>query len=395
MRTWRKIAGAGRPSGVLLAALFLALAGAALSVQASLALFTSAASVPGSTFSTASSWPKVQTGTAQSTGNGTITVSISAVDPSKSFLLFQTRHDSNRPPGSMMRGRIRDATTLEFVRVTDETSTIDIRWYVVEHPRVAVQRGELVQDSTTKDAAIAGVASLSQAFVTWSKTPGATNQTWGVDDAIICELTTTTNLQCRSNTASAEHVIWWQVIEFTDGADVNVQKGVTSLTGGALSTTATLGTAVDMSKAFLLVGFRTAGSGADVGARMLRAQLTNATTLQFDRGTGGDADDITEIGWQVVELKDGSTVQQGSEAFATGVAQRTVSINSVATTRSVAFASVQPVGGQNMGKSPYAADDIIGVCSVTMGLTGTQVVMDRTATQSTCDVAWFVVQFAP
>ncbi len=152
---------------------------------------------------------------------------------------------------------------------------------------------------------------------------------------------------------------------------------------------------MDVTKTFLLVSYRTGGSGADVGSRMIRAQLTNSTTITIDRSISGTPDDITEIVWQAIELKDGSTVQRGSENFASGVAQKTVTITSVVTGRAVAFASVQPVGGQNMGLSPYAGDDIIGVCSVTMSLSSTQITMDRNNTAASCDVGWFVVEFAP
>jgi len=107
------------------------------------------------------------------------------------------------------------------------------------------------------------------------------------------------------------------------------------------------------------------------------------------------ADDITEIVWQVVELKDGSTVQRGSENFATGIAQKTVPISGVVTDRAVVFGSVQPVGGQNMGRSPYAGDDIIGVCSIAMSLSSTDITMDRNNTAASCDIGWFVVEFAP
>src|SRR4030067_2687159 len=76
----------------------------------------------------------VQTGTTTSTANGTVTVPITLVDPAKSFLIFQTRHNSNRPPGSELRGRIATPTSLEFVRVTDgvapEPVTITIQWYL-------------------------------------------------------------------------------------------------------------------------------------------------------------------------------------------------------------------------------------------------------------------------
>ena len=65
----------------------------------------------------------VQRGSLASSGNGTVTAPIAAVDPSKSFLVFQTRHDSNRPVGSMVRGRIASPTSVEFVRVTNQTAS--------------------------------------------------------------------------------------------------------------------------------------------------------------------------------------------------------------------------------------------------------------------------------
>ena len=285
------------------------------------------------------------------------------------------------------------------VTVGGETTIppIDIQWYVVEIPTgVNVQRGEVSsQSATTINVPITAVAALDQAFVTWSKTPAASDGTLNSDDVLLGELTTTSNLQFRVNSANSSHVIWWQVVEFTNGADINVQKGTTSLLGTATSVSVPLGTPVDPSQTFVLVGYRTAGSGSDMGARMLRAQLIDGSTIQIDRSISGTPDDITEIVWQAVELTNGSSVQRGSASFAISAAQATASITSVNTDRSVAFASVQPVGGQNTGRSPYAADDILGVCSVTMSLSSTQVTMDRNNTAGTCDVGWFVVEFAP
>ena len=346
----------------------------------------------------AASVKSVQTGTTSISGpTNTVTVSITSVDTAKSFLVFQTRHNSNRPVASYLSGRLATATSLEFVKVSDESAgagVVNIRWYVVEFEGgVRVQRGEVSQSATTINVGITAVASLSQAFVTWSKTPFSGDGSWGTDDPVVCELTTTSNLQCRVNATNADHVIRWQVVEFTDPAIVNVQKGSTSLIGTALSTTATLGTAVDVSKTFVLASYRTAGGGADVGANMLRAQLTGSTTISFDRDISGSPDDLTEITWQAVELKDGSSVQRGSANFASASAQASASISSVDTSRSVAFASVQPVGGQNMGKSPYAGDDIIGVGSATLALSSTQITLDRDSTVAAADIGWFVVQF--
>ena len=161
--------------------------------------------------------------------------------------------------------------------------------------------------------------------------------------------------------------------------------------------TLTAADAVDVSSTFVLVGYTTSGSGPDIGARMLRAQLIDSTTIRIDRSIGGDNDDITEIHWQAVELKDGSAVIRGSASLAAGIAQpdvglggRTANLNGA-----VAFASVQPTSGQSMGRTDYAGDDVSGVCSVTMDLAPTSVTLDRANTAGTCDVGWFVVQFAP
>ena len=79
-------------------------------------------------------------------------------------------------------------------------------------------------------------------------------------------------------------------------ASIGVQRGsLTNLTGTNLIATATLASPVDPTTTFLLTGYRTSGSGARIGARMLRAQLTNATTMVFDRSISGAPDDISEI----------------------------------------------------------------------------------------------------
>ncbi|MFQ5598429.1 MAG: hypothetical protein ACE5GK_10310 [Nitrospiria bacterium] len=339
----------------------------------------------------------VQSGSAVSTANGTLNVVIpTPVTLSRSYLIFNTRHNSERPVGSMVRGRIANASTLEFVRVTDEGTPvpITIQWHVVEHASgVNVQRGSVNQTATTINVPITPVASLNQAFVTWSKTPAASDTDWDRTGPILGELTTLSNLQFRVNREESSHTIWWQVIEFTNPADILVQKGSTSM-DSVLSTTVTLGTAVDVDKTFVLVGYRSDGGDPEVGRHMLRARLTNSTTLVIDRSVaGGGGDRIDEILWQAVQLNNAST-QHGSRNFPGGSLTQNVPISAVDTTRAIAFASVQPVGGQNMGRSPYEGDDIIGVGSVTMALQSNQIVMQRNNAAATADIGWFVVEFA-
>ena len=342
----------------------------------------------------------VQTGTAVSNANGTLTVPITAINPAQSILFFETSSDSDRPPGSTVRGTIASATTLTFIRVTDEVAPahINIRWYVATFASgVTVQRGEVAQGAAVIDVPIGALAAVDHAFVTWSKTPLDTDQNnLSEDDPVIGEITSTTNLQFRVDTPAAGQTISWQVVEFTNPPDVRVLKGSTSLIGGALSVDVTI-PAVNVSSTFVLVGYNTSGIDADIGARMLRAQLIDATTIRIDRAIAGTGDDITEIFWQAVELLDGSEVIRGSASLAAGIGQvaaglggRTVNLGGA-----VAFASSQPFNGQSMGLSPYAGDDVPGVCSVTMDLAPTYVILNRANTADSCDVGWFVVQWAP
>ncbi|MGH9372055.1 MAG: hypothetical protein ACRD15_11045, partial [Vicinamibacterales bacterium] len=339
---------------------------------------------------------QVQSGTVVNNSNGVQTVTIASIDPATSFLIFQIRSNGDRPVNSVIRGRLASATTIEFERLSNEGApvAINIQWYVATFGSgVKVQRGEVTMSASPTDVTIAAVGSISRAFVLWSKTALASDSEFGTDDPIVGDLTSTTNLQFRSD-ATSGHRVAWQVVEFTDAADINVQRGtVLNMTGATVSTTATLGTPVDVTKAFVLAAFRTAGGGPDIGNRMLRAELTDSTTVTFDRGLAGE--DMTEIAWQVVELKDGSTVQRGTATFASGASQATAALGPrVNTTRALAFGSVQSGGGQNMGSSPYAVDDVIGVGTVTAALTPPQVTLQRSSTVDTASVGWFVVQFA-
>ena len=339
---------------------------------------------------------QVQSGTAVNNAAGTQTITISSIDPSKSFLMFQVRSTGDRPVNSTVRGRIASATTIQFDRSTNEGAplAITIQWYVATFGSgVTVQRGEAVMNQFTVNVPITAVGAMNRAFVIWSMTPNATENEVGSDDIIAGDLTSTTNLQFRTNDMSG-HNVSWQVVEFTNAADINVQRGtVTTMTGATLTATATLPTAVDVSRTFVLAGARTDGAGPDVGARVLRAQLTNSTTISFDRGLAGSPDNFTEISWQAVELKDGTLVTRGTSNFAAGVATATTTFTSrLNTTRAIAFGSVQ-AGGQSLGKSPYAANDVMGVATATMSLSPTDLTLTRASTVDTADIGWFVIQF--
>jgi hypothetical protein len=340
----------------------------------------------------------VQSGTAVSAANGITTVPISQVNVSRSFLIFNSRHDSNRPVGSEIGGRLATPTSLEFERVTNEITPVPmtIQWYVIEYfTGVNVQRGIAPLTSTATNVAISPISATDQAFLTWSRTPAAGDLHWNYDDLTVGEITSTSTIQFRLNSVNSAHRVFWQVVEFTNPGDIAVQMGsVTTMTGSTTSVNATLATPVALPKSFILAGFRTPDTGQDLGARMISAQLMNSTTIAFDRGASGSPDNITEIFWQAVEMNDGSRVLSGVEHFVPGEYQKNVTLtDTIDTNRSAAFASVQVGCGQSLGRTPFVIDDTAGIASVTMALSPTQVIMERDNATDEADIGWYVVEF--
>ncbi len=381
-----------------------AVVGALASVALSAASYTDATGTAASLGTAACYYrASVQTGTAVSTTDGVTTATIAAVDPTRAFLMFSTRHNSNRPVASEIGGRIASTTTLEFYRDTNEVTPVamTIEWSVVEYAcGVSVQRGSVLQTTATMDIALTPLAATAQAFVLWSKNVHELDQTWDQNDPVIGDLTTTSNLEFRANALNVNHTIWWQVVEFTDAAMIRVQRGSTSLTGGLLSVDASLASPADQGRSFVLVGTNQPGA-ADMASSMVRGWLSGSTTLSIDRLAG--TVDLPEIGWQVAELLDGSTV---ANVFASlsGVATTSagplvdfgVTPGALDLARTNAFASTQTGGGQNGGRTTYVADDIVGVTSFAIRLTSTtdlEMRRDFASAGTTADVVVFIVSW--
>lgn len=347
--------------------------------------------------SEAAVFKSIQSGThTHTTINGTQTTSLAlttAVDPGKTYLIFQSSHSSADPGGSMIRGRILDANTLEFESVYDRSSTINIQWYLVEYSSgVKVQRGAVSQSASTTNVTLpTNIAAVNQAFVTWSKTPLGSDSSWSSDDPILGEITSTSNLQFRANQANANHIIWWQVVEYTDAADISVQTITTSMTGSRTNRTVGI-SSVDTSKSFILSGFRTSGSGNDIDERMISTTFSNSTNVRIRRN--GSGDDLTEVVLQVVELNDGTAVQGGETRIRNGDTSATDSISAITPANSIAFGSVQAVGGQNMGRVDYDSNDIVGEGSARLSLNATQLTLNRDRSADDAYIGWFVLDFS-
>lgn len=341
----------------------------------------------------------VQTGTTTSTGNGTTTVTISSVNTAKAFLLFSLSGDQDRPISYEIGGRLASSTTLEFIRVSDNAPMVNvsIRWYVVEYNcGVTVQRGSFAQSTTTTNITISSVGSAGDAFVTYSKTPLTGDQTYGENDPLVGELTSSTNLQFRTTTVVAGHNVYWQVVAWDDGTKISVQRGSTAaFTGTTTSVNITLGSAANTAKSFVLVNetLQAAINADDLGSGYVRGRLTSGTNLALDRGASSGYS-LPEVFYQVVTLNDGSSVQAGTNTLGVGTLSANATISAVTLARSTAFTGGQFGGGLGAGSTSYTAADEGGNAHATMSLTSTtNLAIVRTNSVGSTTFSWFVVSW--
>jgi hypothetical protein len=88
----------------------------------------------------------------------------------------------------------------------------------------------------------------------------------------------------------------------------SVQNGSATFGAGSTSTTATLSPAVDLSRSFLVFNLRASAADPDHGT--VSGQITNGTTVTFQRV--GSTGSVT-IEWYVAEFASGVSVQRGDE----------------------------------------------------------------------------------
>ncbi len=327
---------------------------------------------------------KVQSGSATiADGNTSTTATVTAVDLSKSFLVFSLTGSDTNPNNLQVSGQITATTTLTFTRV-GTSGAVSINWYVAEFTSGAtVQRGTLTpMTGTTHNVTISSV-DLAKAvpIISYAKA----GSTFGEDDFVKAKLTSATNLEL-TRVGGADGTVEWQVVEFTNAA---VQSGDVAFGAGESSKTDTL-TAVDTAKSWLVHSYSSAsGTSADIGQKLVRGVVTNTTTLTFDRDNTGQTADLT---WYLVEFTDATSVQHASEPFGAGETQRDVTITAVDLTRTFAIGGLYGRGG----KSPYSTADDPGVGWMTANLTTTtNLQLTRGLTGSTtADVGWFTVELA-
>ena len=222
----------------------------------------------------------VQSGTATlATNSASVTVNITAVDPTKAFLVFSTTLDSSNPDHSHISGQITNANTITFQRSASGAPAVaNIRWYVAEFSSgVTVQRGSRAITALNHDIPISAVDTSKSFPLVSARVPG---DTYSSNDFFQAKLTSSTNLRLSQGLAAGGGTVEWQVVEFT-GA--NVQSGDVSFTTAQTSRTATVN-AVDTTKSWLIYSYQSGDAVApsnqnDIGQKLVRGLVTNSTTL--------------------------------------------------------------------------------------------------------------------
>lgn len=329
-----------------------------------------------------------QTGTATIANASTnTTVTIPEVDRAKSFLVFSTSLDSQNPTDFQIGGQITNSTTLTFIR-TGNTGAVTIKWQVFEFEGgVNVQHGSTtnVARNTNVNVAI-NCIDLTKSFVLVSaRKSGAT---YGNDDGVTANLTTSTNLQFFITGAGGANMeeVYWQVIEYQAAT---VKKLTATLAAASASTTSTISPAVsNLAKTMVISNH---GQDADINPDDLpRTELTNTTTVTYTRvGTTGAINFVT----YVIEFTDATTVSRGTQNFPSTSTTQNVTIT--ATANSGVFG---PGNYGRQGSTSFAANDNNGHGWFTYDITSTTNLLIQRATgtaggNSSADAPWQIVTF--
>jgi hypothetical protein len=223
----------------------------------------------------------LQTGTTTMSG-ASVTATITAVDTTKAFLVFGVSENLGNGYDGQVTGQLTNATTITFTRIGNSGTVLPVmKWYVAEFSSaVSVQRGMADMNGLTTLAVTLTAVDTTKSFPIVSlRNSGGT--TYDGNDFLKAKITSTTNLQLDLQTAGDGNCnVEWQVVTY---ADANVTSGDIAFATGDASKTATV-SIPDLTKAWLVYTYNSAsGTGTNIGQKLVRGQITNATTLTFDR----------------------------------------------------------------------------------------------------------------
>jgi hypothetical protein len=281
-------------------------------------------------------------------GASSQSVTIAAVDPSRSFLTFGLLFASPAASDTEASGQIANGTQLQFARAGGSTApALPIQFSVAEFQSgVSVQRGSTAMTSTSVDVTLPSSADPAHSFpiVTYRNT----GSTYGVDDFVRAKLTGAKHLTLDVGLAAPSGVAEWQVVSF-DGAAV--QSGDVTMGTNQTTLTVSLPSAVTPTSTWLLLSNTISSPSGTAAELLVTGRVSSSTTVTFSRGGGGATQQIT---WYAVSFTNGTTVQS-----ATAVLGDTVATTAAALTPVDPLKSLATTGGVWLrgGTTAYTTSD--------------------------------------
>jgi hypothetical protein len=322
-----------------------------------------------------------------SNGSSSVVTTITSVDLTKSFLLFNyTKLGAASPGKDLIRAQLTSSTQITFNRVST-VEDVTIYWQVLTFSSgVTVQRGTTSYGHATNtdfNVTITAVdASKSIAISSFSCIGDNTDD----QDFPQTYLSSATNVNIHTNSADASsRAVDWQVIEFNNAA---VQTGTFSMTSSEATKAATITTAA-ANKSFVIASYLFEDSFTYRPNRTdIRSRFTSTTQVTFDRNVSGY---IITGRFAVVTFNDQTMVQGGTVSFASGDTTKDVTLGTA-----VANTSNSSILGGYFGhvQSSYVADDSPAPSLLTTELTSTtNLRFTRFSSGYTTDGSYFVIEF--
>jgi len=331
----------------------------------------------------------VQSGSAViSAGTSSGTASITAVDLSKSFLMYNCRvttTGTGDASNGEIVGYLTSTTQISFERLTGTGNAANIRWFVIEF-----LSGVTVQQNTTLLAPAGTPHNVTITTVDTTKSWSIVNHelngnNWSYDDLWTSEITTATNLQFQVGSYAVASRLAWQVIEY---ADCSVEKVSKALAAASTSDTSTI-TSVTMSKAAIFGRYRLATDETEICTIQWIWCITASTTVTYSRQAAGGA--INNGIFYVVNFSDNTKTQRGNESITASTSTGTISIEEINTL----LACVNTQGMAGLWASINYTNDYCEQGEFTTYFSSTtQITWTRDTAGNAGSLPWEVIQFS-
>jgi hypothetical protein len=291
----------------------------------------------------------------------------------QAFLLVDSAGSATVEQGRdhMVSGDILDVNTLAFDRV-GTSGQAEVSYALVEcfNNELNVQSGEILLASGTASTTgtIAAVDPTRSIVIVNSRTDIAATEQYQAHATGELINGTTVQVTRAATATSANTTVRYQVVEFSAASGASVQTGQVAFNGGQ-STTATLGTAVDMSSSWLYFSYDATSDGPQQTA--IKGQLTSMNQVTFARHAANTYNN--RIRYYVVTFPTGEVlVKRGASAYTGGTATATHNIGFAGVSAlNKAFTFVSNTTADTGGTGGSGTVTVLNAFPATPQLTGT------------------------